>query len=133
MDHAHSALICGSTGSGKTKFILDLLEKEYNNFFTYIIIICPTLDHNKTYKRKWLIIDDGVFLVNPHNDLDRTLKSYYEKIGKLDDSQVLFIIDDCSALNRYKKEKYKCYLNLLFQEDIIIVLFGFSHKNITQF
>ena len=101
---AHSALICGSTGSGKTKFILDLLEKEYDNFFTYIIIICPTLDHNKTYKREWLIEDGGVFLVNPHNDLNKTLKLYYEKVGKLDDSQVLFIIDDCSALNDIKKK-----------------------------
>lgn len=101
---AHSALICGSTGSGKTKFILDLLEKEYDNFFTYIIIICPTLDRNKTYKREWLFNDDGVFLVNPHNDLNETLKLYYKTIGKLDDSQVLFIIDDCSALNDIKKK-----------------------------
>ena len=81
IDHAHSAIICGATGCGKTEFILDLLETEYRNFFTYIIIICPTLDQNKTYNREWLFNDDGVFLVNPQENggLDRTLKLHYEQ------------------------------------------------------
>ena len=106
IDHAHSAIICGATGCGKTEFILDLLETEYHNFFTYIFIICPTLDRNKTYNREWLFNDDGVFLVNPqeYGGLDRALRLNYEAIRKLDDSQVLFIIDDCSALNDIKRK-----------------------------
>ena len=30
---AHSAIICGATGSGKTEFVLKLLETRYLNFF----------------------------------------------------------------------------------------------------
>ena len=106
--HAHSAIICGATGCGKTQFILDLLETEYLNFFTYIVIICPTLERNKTYRRKWLFNDDGVFLIDPKEfgGLDKTLNTFYKVIGKFDDSQVLFVIDDCSALNDMKKKHH---------------------------
>ena len=36
--HAHSAIICGATGCGKTEFVLDLLETEYKGLFEYIIV-----------------------------------------------------------------------------------------------
>ena len=106
VQQAHSAIICGATDCGKTKFILDLLETKYCDFFTYIVIICPTLEKNKTYRREWLFYDDGVFLINPkeYGGLDKSLKSFYEITGKIDDSQVLLIIDDCSALNDIKKK-----------------------------
>jgi hypothetical protein len=106
VEHAHSAIICGATMCGKTKFILDLLETKYRNWFTYVIIICPTLVNNSTYTRDWLFDDDGVFLVNPKEcgGLDQALKKYYEVLGKIDERQVLFIIDDCSALNDMKKK-----------------------------
>ena len=41
-------------GCGKTHLVLDLLEKEYNKHFDYIIIICPTLRWNKTYSKDWI-------------------------------------------------------------------------------
>ena len=41
---AHSAIICGAKGCGKTEFVLDLLETEYQRFFEYVIVICPNLD-----------------------------------------------------------------------------------------
>ena len=67
VDHAHSAIICGATGSGKTEYTLELLEKQYSGFFKYIIIICPTLKYNKAYlNRKWLFEDpEHIFLVDP--------------------------------------------------------------------
>jgi hypothetical protein len=40
-------LIVGMTGSGKTQFLLDMLE--YNRVFDYIIIVCPTIEWNTTY------------------------------------------------------------------------------------
>ena len=56
---AHSAIICGATDCGKTEFVLDLLETEYQRFFDYIIIICPTWMHNKAYlNRPWFFKDD---------------------------------------------------------------------------
>lgn len=106
VDRAHSAIICGATGSGKTVFTLDLLEKEYCNFFSYIIIICPTWRYNKTYlERKWLFNDpEHIFLIDPKefapkssDPLNDTLKAFFETYGKLDESHVLFLIDDCSS------------------------------------
>ena len=46
---AHSAIICGTTGCGKTEFVLNLLETEYKGFFEYVIVICPTWMYNKAY------------------------------------------------------------------------------------
>ena len=65
--HAHSAIICGATGCGKTEFVLDLLETEYKGFFEYIIVICPTWMHNKAYlNRRWIFTNpEQVFMVDP--------------------------------------------------------------------
>ena len=114
VNHAHSAIICGATGSGKTEYVLDLLEKDYQNFFKYIIIICPTWRYNKAYlNRKWLFGDpDHIFLVDPNellsksNDpLNDTIKVFFESHGKLDESQVLFLVDDCSSQKGMTKKK----------------------------
>ena len=114
VNHAHSAIICGATGSGKTEFTLDLLEKEYRNFFKYIIIVCPTWRYNKAYlSREWLFKDhEHIFLVDPKelvprsdDPLNDTLKIFFESHGALDQSQVLFLIDDCSSQKGMTKKK----------------------------
>lgn len=103
VERPHSAMIVGATACGKTKFILDLLENEYRNFFNFIILICPTIHVNKTYlERSWLFEHERIFLIDPNefykeDALNSTLKFFYENLGKMDDSSVLFIIDDCSA------------------------------------
>ena len=111
---AHSAIICGATDCGKTEFVLNLLETEYKDFFKYIVIVCPTWRYNKTYLgRKWLFDDlEHVFLVDPNefatkskDPLNETLNAFFEIIGKLDESQVLFLIDDCSAEKGMTKKK----------------------------
>ena len=111
---AHSAIICGATDCGKTEFVLNLLETKYKDFFKYIVIICPTWRYNKTYlSRKWLFNDpEHVFLVDPNefatkskDPLNETLKAFFEIIGKLDESQVLFLVDDCSAEKGMTKKK----------------------------
>jgi hypothetical protein len=80
---AHSAIICGQTGCGKTEFVLDLLETSYRNFFKYIFIICPTLELNKAYRREWLLKKDNVYLLNPRNfgGLNNTLKVHCEHLA----------------------------------------------------
>ena len=110
VDKAHSALICGSTGCGKTKFMLDLLVTEYRDFFKHIIIICPTLKLNKTYHAYTKLLKDPRVMLIPdveqYGGLDRCLHTHYETIGKMDDSQVLFIIDDCAGMNDIKKKNH---------------------------
>ena len=71
----HTALFGAPTGEGKTHLALDLLEKEYKNYFDFIIIICLTLKHNETYRsRKWVWTDLEVILIEPGNSYTVGLK-----------------------------------------------------------
>ena len=100
---AHSAIICGQTGCGKTVFALDLLEEYYRDVFKHIVILCPTLRWNKTYKdRKWLWDDDGVYFVDPGERLHDYLRGLYTLFAG---EPTLYIIDDCSATKALTKKK----------------------------
>ena len=50
MKEPHTALLVAPTRVGKMHLALNLLETEYSNHFDFIVIICPTLAHNETYK-----------------------------------------------------------------------------------
>ena len=66
----HAAIFTGQTGCGKIHLVLDLIEKEYNKHFDYIIMICPTLRINKTYHaRDWIKNDDRFCLIEPKDNL----------------------------------------------------------------
>ena len=57
----HTSIFIGQTGCGKTNLILDLIEKEYNKNFDYMVIICPILRENDTYHSKeWTKNNDKV-------------------------------------------------------------------------
>ena len=72
MKEPHTALFVAPTGVGKTHLALDLLESEYKNHFDFIIIICPTLKHNETYRsQKWVWTDPEVILLEPGKSIIR--------------------------------------------------------------
>ena len=111
--YPHCAIICGQTGCGKTEFVLDLLETEYNGFFEYIIILCPTIQWNKAYKNRSWIGDikkpknKNIQIVNPINKngeemLQELLRFFFNKYAG---STTLYIIDDCSATKELTKKK----------------------------
>ena len=50
MKEPHTALFVALPGVEKMHLALNLLESEYKNHFDFIVIICPTLAHNETYK-----------------------------------------------------------------------------------
>ena len=50
MKKPHTALFVAPTGVGKAHLALSLLENEYRNHFDFMVIICPTLRYNSTYK-----------------------------------------------------------------------------------
>ena len=95
MKELHTALFIAPTGVGKTHLALSLLETEYIYHFDFIVIICPTLRYNSTYKsRSWVWNDPDVIPIEPVNQL------YYliEKISDLSaGSATLFLIDDIIA------------------------------------
>ena len=95
MKEPHTALFVSPAGVGKTHLALNLLENEYRNHFDFIVIICPALAHNETYKsRGWVWNDPYVIPIEPDNRL------YYliEKISNLlAGSKTLFLINDIIA------------------------------------
>ena len=80
MKELHIALFVAPTGVGKTHLALSLLETEYRNYFDFIVIICPTLRYNSTYKnRSWVWNDPAVIPIEPGNNLSYLI----EKISNL--------------------------------------------------
>ena len=90
---SHTNIFIGQTGCGKIHLVLELIEREYNKHFDFIIIICPRLsENNKTYHSKESIKnDDNVWLVDPKDNLYQWIKKFSELLRFL---KVLFIIDD---------------------------------------
>ena len=75
----HTTIFTGPMGCGKTHLVLDLIEKECNKHFDYIVIICPTLRWNKTYYSKDWIKNDKVWLIEPRG----RLYQWNEKLSQL--------------------------------------------------
>ena len=73
----------------------DAVESEYKNHFNCIVIICPTLKHNETYRSRGCVwTDPEVNLIEPGN----SLYDWIEKISKLlAGAKTLFLIDDIIA------------------------------------
>jgi hypothetical protein len=98
----HSAIICGQTKSGKTVFALDLLEGPYCDIFEHIVIHCPSLKWNETYRsRPWIREDPEVYTVDPGDRLQDYLKGFY---NLFQGEPTLYIVDDCSASKEQTKK-----------------------------
>ena len=99
----HTALFVAPTGVGKMHLAIDLLKREYINHFDFIVILCPTLRYNETYRsRKWFWNDPYVILVEP----DDQLYKWIEKLGSyLAGSKTLFLIDDIIADENLDKRR----------------------------
>ena len=99
----HAAVIVGQTGCGKTVFCLDLLEGPYRGVFRHIVILCPTVLHNKTYKdRPWIWGDPEVYVMDPGERLHDCLRALYQVFQG---EPCLFLIDDCAVTKALTKKK----------------------------
>ena len=73
----HTSIFIGQTGCEKTHHVLELIGKEYDKHFGYIvIIISPTLlEINKAcHAKEWIKNDDKVWLVDPKDSLYQWIK-----------------------------------------------------------
>jgi DNA segregation ATPase FtsK/SpoIIIE-like protein len=86
-------LIVGMTGSGRTQFLLNMLETEYNRVFDYIIIVCPTIEWNTTFINWSHLSDHGVIQI----------PCSQEMINHVLKVLTLIIVDDCAASQAVKK------------------------------
>ena len=100
----HTAIFTGRISCGKTHLVLDLIEKEYNKHFDYIVIIHPTLrDNNVTYHSKdWIKNDDKVWLEDPKSKLYQWIEKLSQLLRFL---EVLFMIDDIIANESLDKKR----------------------------
>ena len=89
------------TNSGKTHFVLDLLENEYKNKFDHILIVCPTFEYNRTYDRKCIYRDIDVIPIIINDKLNEVLGTLFSRY-KDRKEQTLIIIDDCANLHDTK-------------------------------
>ena len=91
----HTAIFSGPTSCGKTRRVLDLIENEYKHHFENIVILCPTLQFNKTYlERAWIWEDSFVFLFESKGNLFELI----EKLSSLFSGEnTLIIVDDIIA------------------------------------
>ena len=98
-----TALFVAPIGVGKTHLALDLLKQEYKNHFDFIVIICPTLKHNKTYRsREWFWTDPRVISIEPGN----CLFDWIEMVSnELAGSKTLFLVDDIIADEKLDKRR----------------------------
>ena len=86
----YTALFGGPIGFGKSHFVLDLIEKEYNEHFDYNIIICPVFWWNKTYHFEcWIKHDYNVWLIEPKDKLYQWIDKFSKLLAG---SETLFII-----------------------------------------
>ena len=95
MKEPHTALFIGQTGCGKSALVAKLLEDEYRYHFDFVVIICPTLRWNHTYRiKKWFWNDQGVILVDPEDKLFKWIKTLGDMLEK---HTTLFLLDDIIA------------------------------------
>ena len=92
--------IVGSAGSGKTYALLKIIETVLFQEFTYIFLICPTYQDNKTYQ-EWRYKDDPKFIVLDVTQDD--VETYLSLISKnYRNTNSLVILDDCASCQSVK-------------------------------
>ena len=102
----HTVLFIAPTGIGKTHLALDLFEKEYKNHFNYIVIICPMLEHNETYRsQKWFWTDPHGISIQPGNCLFDWIKMVRNELAG---SKTLFLVEDIIADEKLDKKGNLC-------------------------
>ena len=88
-------IIVGMTACGKTNYLLEMVEKEYNGHFDYIFLICPTFEWNKTYE-KWKYDKDKDYIAIPCDQDDVEIYPKYV-VNYAMGTNSLIILDDCAS------------------------------------
>ena len=89
-----NALIVGPTNSGKSRFVVDQIYGPFRGKFDYIVLICPTFAHNKTYHRIGENDPRMFVIICEQHNVEAWLKLvclYFEG------TNTLIILDDCAA------------------------------------
>ena len=88
-------IIVGKTACGKTKYLLDMLERDHMGAFQYIFLICPTFENNTMY-REWKYEGDEGYIVIPC-DQDHVEHWLKYVVQNFKNTNSLIILDDCAS------------------------------------
>ena len=104
-------IITGPTNCGKTKYLVDQLRGPFRYVFEYIILICPTYIHNKTYEG-FARGDPRFFVFCPidNEELEDLLKASKTVFSG---TNTLIILDDCAVSKELKKRSNE-FIRLAF-------------------
>ena len=108
-----NCIITGPTNCGKTQYLVDQLRGHFRGAFEYIVLICPTYAHNKTYRdfakgdKRFLVLSPDASDQNEINDLLTDCSSF------LSGENTLRILDDCAVSKDLKKRSNK-FIDLAF-------------------
>ena len=104
-------IITGPTNCGKTKYLVDQLRGSFRYVFEYIILICPTYIHNKTYEG--FANKDPRFFVFCPNDNEEILDILQACKTLFSGTNTLIILDDCAVSKELKKRSNE-FIRLAF-------------------
>ena len=89
-----NALIVGPKNSGKSRFVVGHIYGPFPGKFDYIVLICPTFTHNKTYHRIGENDPRMFVIICMQHDVENWLKL----VSLLfEGTNTLIILDDCAA------------------------------------
>ena len=94
-----NALIVGLTNSGKWRFVVSQIYDPFRGKFEYIVLICPTFAHNKTYHRIGENDPRMCVITCEQHEVEIRLKlaSFL-----FEGANTLIILDDCAASKEVK-------------------------------
>ena len=104
-------IITGPTNCGKTRFLVDKLRGPFRYVFEYIILICPTYIHNKTYEG--FARGDPRFFVFYPVDLEQVEELLQACRTLFSGTNTLIILDDCAVSKELKKRSNE-FIRLAF-------------------
>ena len=104
-------IITGPTNCGKTEYLVGKLRGSFRYVFEYIVLICPTYIHNKTYRG--FARGDRRFLVFCPKD-DEEIQELLEACKIVfSGANTLIILDDCAVTKELKKRSNE-FIKLAF-------------------
>ena len=87
-------LIVGPTNSGKSQFVVDQIFDKFRGKFDFIVLICPTFAHNKTFFRIGLKDPHFFPVICQQHEVEAELAFFSDFF---ESTNTLIILDDCAA------------------------------------
>jgi len=109
----YNCLVVGGPNSGKSIYIVNLLQGSYRNVFEYVVLICSTYSKNETYRgfgnndHRFIVIQPDASSIDEINNILSCCKCVFSGF------ETLLILDDC-AFSKDLKQRSSAFIDLAF-------------------